>query len=212
MLEDADMPVSPLQASQDVLDRARQLLTLDPGSESVSLLQYDVRRQAIVMGVAALDTWMHWSIRSVSFDSLSPKLAGLEIGFGDLVGMGQASLSARRTGKNDRPAVRARNVLNERILKMTFQSAKQWEDGFALLGIKKGLTRTGAAMPVPQTHDAVSKRLNELSHRRNKIVHEGDLRRLVRPQKIVRSQLLRQAVDADLDWIGDFLVAADSVT
>lgn len=66
-------------------------------------------------------------------------------------------------------------------------------------------------MTPTQTHAAITGKLNALSHRRNKIVHEGDLRRLVRPQKVTRSQLLRADVDADLAWIGDFLVAVDTV-
>lgn len=53
------MPVTPHQAALDVLDRAEALLKLDRGTETVKLVEYDIRRQALAMGVAALDTWMH---------------------------------------------------------------------------------------------------------------------------------------------------------
>ena len=205
------MPVTPLQAAQDVLGRASSLLTLDPGTERVGLLEYDIRRQAVSMGVAALDTWMHWSIRGADLRSLSSRLRSLEVTFGDLVDMGQASLEARHRQVLDRPTVRARNVLNEKLLTMTFQTARQWELRFELLGIRHGLRKTGQAMVPSETHAVVSGRLNALSHRRNKIVHEGDLRRLVRPQAITRSRLLRAEVEEDLRWIAAFLVAVDTV-
>lgn len=205
------MAVTPLQAAHDVLDRAMALATLDPGNERPSLLEYDIRRQAAAMGVAALDTWMHWSIRNADLSALSNRLHNLEVAFGDLVGMGQDSLDARRRGVLDRPIVRARNILNEKLLTMTFQTARQWELGFDLLGIRQGIKKAGLAMTPTQTHAMVTDKLNALSHRRNKIVHEGDLRRLLRPQTITRSQLLRADVDADLAWIGDFLAAVDTV-
>jgi hypothetical protein len=205
------MVISSLQAAQDVLSRAEALLTLDPGTENVSLLQYDIRRQAVAMGVAALDTWMHWSVQSTNLNALSSRLHNLDVPFGALVAMGNDSLSARRRDVRDRPIVRARNVLNEKLLTMTFQTAKQWELGFDLLGIRQGIKKTGLAMTPNQTHATVTAKLNELSHRRNKIVHEGDLRRLVRPRTVTRSQLLRSDVDADIAWIGSFLIAVDTV-
>jgi len=202
------MPVTPLQAAFDVLDRAEDLLTLDPGTENASLLEYDIRRQAVTMGVAALDTWMHWSIRNVDLDNLSNSLGGLEVPFSALVELGQYSVQARQQNVDDRPQVRARNTLNEKILTMTFQNGRQWEQGLALLGIRGGLAKAGQAIAPKQ---AITQRLNALSHRRNQIVHEGDLRRLLRPQKITRERLLRADVDADLAWIRRFLTAVDRV-
>lgn len=206
-----DMAATPLQAALDVLDRAQALLSLDPGSESVSLLQYDLRRQALTMGVAALDTWMHWSIRKVNMDRLSKGVAGLEVPFGELVESGRQAVQARNQNRKHRPQVRARNVLNEKLLKMTFQNSRQWENGLSLLDIKSGLKKAGQQMTPPETRDDIAKRLDALSHRRNKIVHEGDLRRLVRPRTITRQKLVRARVDDDLAWIRRFLAAVDTV-
>lgn len=127
---------------------------------------------------------MHWSIRRVEFGELSKALASVEVPFGDLVTSSNRSGQARRTGVDDRPLVRARNTLNERILAMTFQSARRWDTGFAMSGIWKGVSRTAAAMPPPESRTSVEDRLNRSSHRRNKIVHEGDLVRMMRPQRI----------------------------
>lgn len=205
------MPVTPLQAAFDVLDRAESLLTFDPGTDKASLLEYDIRRQAVAMGVAALDTWMHWSIRNVDLHDLSNSLGGLEVPFSALVAMGRHSVLARQQNISDRPKVRARNTLDEKLLTMTFQNGRQWERGLALLGIRGGLKKAGQAMAPTETTQAIVQHLDALSHRRNKIVHEGDLQRLLRPQKIKREGLLRSDVDADLAWIRQFLTAVDTV-
>ena len=205
------MPVSPLQAALDVLDRADAILTLDPGTESVGLVQYDIRRQALAMGVAALDTWMHWSIRRVDLGALSKRLGSLEGPFAALVEMGQKSVEARVAGRKDKPGVRARNVLNERLLTMTFQNGRQWDIGFQMLGVSNGLAQCARALSPSQTRAAVESRLNALSHRRNCIVHEGDLLRQIRPRTVKRTKLLRAEVDDDLAWVRAFLIAADAV-
>lgn len=205
------MPVTPLQAAIDVLDRAQGLLSLDPGGERVSLVQYDVRRQAHAMAVAALDTWMHWSLRKVDLDNLSRRLYGLEVPFGTLVDMGDHSTAARSAGIADRPRVRARNALNEKLLTMTFQNARQWDYGFDLLGIRSGLTKTGRAMTPTEPKASLETRLNSLSHRRNRVVHEGDLVRKMRPQTVKREKLLRPELDDDIAWVRRFLTAVDTV-
>lgn len=66
-------------------------------------------------------------------------------------------------------------------------------------------------MTPTQTHGSVIDKLNAVSHRRNQIVHEGDLRRPRRPQRITRSQLPGADADADWPWIGAFLTAVDTV-
>lgn len=203
------VPVTPLDASYDVLDRAEGLLKFDGGTETVPLLQYDVRRQALSMAVAALDTWMHWSIRRVDLRTLSNRLGALEVPFSTLVDMAEHSISSRNVGIQDRPRVRARNALNEQLLTMTFQNARQWEYGFNLLGIRSGLTSAGAGMTPPESKSSVEDHLNRLSHRRNKIVHEGDLVRRIRPQTIRREVLLRSDIDEDIAWIRRFLGAVD---
>lgn len=94
---------------------------------------------------------------------------------------------------------------------MTFQSARQWDYGFDLLGIRSGLTNTGRAMTPVEPKASLERQLSSLSHRRNKVVHEGDLLRQMRPQSIKRETLLRPELDADLTWIRRFLTAVDTV-
>ena len=154
---------------------------------------------------------MHWSLRKVDLDNLSRRLYGLEVPFGTLVDMGDHTTASRSAGIADRPRVRVRNALNEKLLTMTFQNARQWDHGFDLLGIRSGLTKTGRAMTPAKPKASLETRLNSLSHRRNRVVHEGDLVRKMRPQTVKREKLLRAELDDDMAWVRRFLTAVDTV-
>ncbi|RSM85712.1 hypothetical protein DMH04_16025 [Kibdelosporangium aridum] len=120
---------------------------------------------ALALGVAALDSYLHWAIRRVSLKSMARKLASIEVTFGDLVEMGAKSVQARKDEKDDRPAVRARNVLNEKLLTMTFQNARQVEAALTMIGISKCWSRVAEAMPFETTAVELQEKLNSLSHR-----------------------------------------------
>lgn len=204
------MPATPKQAAQDVLDRAQALLALDQPPTPLAVRE-DLRRQSLAMGVAAVDTYLHWAVRRSDLDTLSSKLTKVDVSFGELLEMGDASVEARRKGKNDRPRVRARNALNERILTMTFQSARQVEDALSMAGVTKMWAGIGAAFLPHTPPKDIKVRLNQIVHHRNRIVHEGGLRRLVRPQAVSREPIERAAVADDLDWIQSFVDALSIV-
>lgn len=204
------MAATPKDAAQDVLDRARALLTLDaPGVPDSA--REDLRRMALAMGVAAIDTFLHWAVRRVDLDDLRPKLARLSVPFEELLAMGDRSVAARAQDVLDRPRVRARNVLNETILTMTFQTASQVDDALAMIGVKEKWPKLSQAIVPTEAPADIKARLNAMAHHRNRIVHEGDLRRLVRPQQVVREAIARPTVDDHLDWIGRFVDALDVV-
>jgi hypothetical protein len=195
----------------DVLDRAQALLLLDNTTGHLTQQREDVRRAALVMGLAALDTYLHWTIRQVDLAAMSPSLKKVKIQFGELVKSGQKSIASRKAGIADRPQTRARNVLNEHLLTLTFQSAEQVQTALSLAGVAKAFEQLAAAMVPSSTPSEVKEKLNSLSHRRNKIAHEGDLTRLLRPQRITRETIARQDVDNDLVWIRRFLDALQIV-
>lgn len=208
------MAVTALEAANDVLNRAEQLLILDCGRGDAPLIDYDIRRLSLAMGVAGLDTYFHWAIRGANLNTLSalsPEMAKLEVPFAEVVRISEGSLSARRRGVNDRPQTRARSTLNQRLLTMTFQNARSVERGLSLIGIRSGLSAVAAAMAGAETRNSIKDRLNRLSYRRNMIVHEGDLRRLVRPQQVTRNVLRRADVEDDIRWLRSFIGALDAV-
>lgn len=166
---------------------------------------------ALTLGVAALDSYLHWAIRRVDLKSMPRKLASIEVTFGDLVEMGSKSVQARKQDKDDRPATRARNVLNEKLLTMTFQNARQVEAALAMIGITKSWSRIVEAMPSETTAAELQERLNSLSHRRNKIVHEGDLLRQMRPRAVKRELITFDFVSESLAWLRSFIEAIEVV-
>lgn len=205
------MPVTALDAATDVLTRARDLLALDTPSVSEAVRE-DLRRTALALGVAALDTYMHWAIRKVSFARPLPKkLAKIPVTFGEMLHIANDSIEARKKGIANRPQVRARNVLNEKLLKMTFQSSTDVEGGLQMLGVKDPWRKLAASIQPPATPAELKDRLDQLSHRRNKVVHEGDLIRQDRPQTIRREPIVASEVVADLDWIESFVKALAAV-
>ncbi|WP_155984734.1 hypothetical protein [Saccharomonospora piscinae] len=208
--EGEQMAATPLDAATDVLNRAYALLDLDtePQPEAV---RADVRRMALALGVAALDTHLHWIIRRVEFKALPKSLAGLTVPFGDLVDMAATSVAARKSGVQDRPNVRVRNALNEKLLTMTFQSARQVEQALNMAGVERCWTKLASAFHPPTTSSTIKQKLDDLSHRRNKIVHEGDLRRLARPRTVTHEPMDRRDVDMDLAWLNHFIAALDQV-
>lgn len=104
------MPASAIHAANDALDRADSLLTLDVAGTPEGARQ-DLRRLAWAMAAAAIDSYMHWRVRSVDLTGSLPKALGqLAIPFSDLVDSGNWTLVARRQGVNDRPTVRAQHA------------------------------------------------------------------------------------------------------
>lgn len=201
------MAVNALDAATDVLERARNLLALDRPSIP-EFVRADLRRAALAQGVAALDTYLHWAIRKVAFaEPLPNKLSELPVGFGNLVTMASSSVAARQRKHPDRPQTRARNVLNDKLLKMTFQTPQQVEIALQMLGVAKCWKQLADAFIPPATASDVRHELNRISQRRNKIVHEGDLVRQARPQQIKHEPVTAAEVSADLDWIQSFIKA-----
>jgi hypothetical protein len=200
------MAVSAIEAARDVLDRAEALLAL---STSESLVHNDVRRMAWAMGSAAIDTYFHWRVRTVSLKEQLPKLLRqVEIPFGDLVDGGKKSVSARRKDIDDRPTVRARNTLHNVILARTFQSSRGIETALAMVGVTKPWATL--SLVLGERVDDLKARVNGIAKRRNYIVHEGDIERQSRPQKVKRSELTAAVVADQLKWIRTFLEAVDA--
>ncbi|GAA1785458.1 hypothetical protein [Agromyces lapidis] len=203
------MPVTPHMAATDVLDRADQLLTLDAPSLATGL-RTDVRRLAWAMGVASIDTYLHWLVRSVDLDSTLPRdLSKLDVPFEALVEMGRSSVQARREGRADRPMIRARNALHKRILQDTYQSARKVEQALSLAGVPRMWASLGTEMGEPAAD--IKAHLNSLAVRRNAVVHEGDIERQSRPRAIRRQELSAPDVRAELDWARRFVDALGRV-
>lgn len=204
------MTVTPHQAALDVLDRADALLALDAAPQTRRVRE-EIRRSCLAMGLAAIDTQMHWLIAKADLGGAIPKeLSNLTVTFGDLVKADRAAVAARKSNKPHRPVAATRRVLMSAIAWRTFQRADKLSDGLRMVGIK--LDDVAAAMVPAEKGAAVRQRLNKLADRRNAIVHEGDIELMQRPQTIKRATITGLFIQGELFWIRRFLTALDAVS
>lgn len=189
------------------MDRADALLAQAP-SMADPLTSDDTRRSAIALGVAALDTYLHWALADTALEKMPTALKGLDVPFGDLVDLSEAMVQDRA---KIRPKVRARRALERAILKLTFQSSRGVEDAMLMLGKRNAFAKISKEIVPPQGVQDIKDQLNRIVHRRNQIVHEGDLQRQSRPQQIKRESIADAAIQTDLDWLRTLIDAIDRV-
>ena len=208
------MPFHPIDAANACVRRARTFLALADGQLPDAKIKTDLRRSALVLAVTAVDSYMHWlvyrRISEVRREGDLPKLlAKLEVPFSDFASLADATIKARREDRDLRPWVQVKNAVQRRLLKETFQSYEQVGQALSLAGIDKGWSRTADALGIKA--DDIKTRLNHLVHRRNQIVHEGDIKRASRPQKLQYNDVGQVNVAADVDWIEQLVAAIEQV-
>jgi len=200
------MPVTPKNASDDCIARARALLAHAGAPGTSAGLRDDLGRLALVMAVAAIDTYMHTLVlRRVSTvrGAIPKALQDLDIDFARLTELADATVVAQRAGRVSRPWVSVKHALQERLLRETFQSYAAVGSAMSMVGVKKAWSSVAAHLGCAA--DDIQIRLTSVVHRRNKVVHEGDLRRMARPRAIQHSPIDLALIKSDIDWIDQLL-------
>lgn len=209
------MGLTAKDAADDVMQRARDILTHAkrmPGDpSSATTIEVDLWRMSLALGVAALDTYLHWAVTRAPLDVLPNALRSINVPFGDLVDSGRATVNQRQQNIADRPQVRARNTLSRVLLDKTFQSSTAVAEAMAMLGVRKCWTKIADAMDSSGRAQELAERLDQIVRTRNRIVHEGDLQRQSRPRKIKRHWHASVDIENDLDWLSDLIAALDHV-
>lgn len=168
----------------------------------------DMRRQSVVMAVAALDTYMHRLIveRLYTHQRLPKGLANLEIGFEKLLVQADATgAAAREEPHNPRPRVAVKRLLRDRLLRETFQSYESVARALSMAGRPKSWPKIGQGMSPPLETSDIKRRLNAIVTRRNQIVHEGDYQRLEKPRKPKRNGMTARQAQGDIDFISEVI-------
>jgi hypothetical protein len=201
-----------MRAASHVLGRARRLLKAAELDDLPTGVASDLRRLAVVMGVAALDTYMHVLVYKNAYasDPMPPSLAQLDICFGELIGLADAAVAARREGIDGRPKVAAKNALQKRLLRETFQRYDDVSRGLAMAGQAGLWTDVGARLSDTNTAVKIRHRLNGIVHRQNQIVHEGDLQRQSRPRRPRLNPMGDDEARADLNYMRRLIEAIDA--
>ncbi len=208
------MPFQPITAANACIRRSRRLLALANGKLPDTKVKNDLRRSALVMVVAAVDSYMHWLVyrrlSEVRKEGDLPKsFAKLDIPFTDIAALADAVITRRQKKKDIRPWVQVKNAMQKRLLRETFQSYEQVGTAFSLAGIEKAWSRVADKFGTQAT--AIKLRLNHLVHRRNQMVHEGDIMRASRPQKLKYNEVEHAVIVADVDWTEQLIAAIEQV-
>ncbi|GMV15499.1 MAG: hypothetical protein AMXMBFR56_37230 [Polyangiaceae bacterium] len=212
------MPLRPRDAAQDCLDRANGFLAVARRQKD-PVKKADLVRMGLVMGVAALDTYMHLLVLQrvavVRASELPKSLRGFDIPLGDMAALADAVVlsrhlnRARKKPKEIRPWVQVKNALQGRLLQETFQSYDAVGSAFAMAGVTKAWSRIAEQLGC--SADDIKKHLSRLVHRRNQVVHEGDLQRGTRLSGVKHNTIDHAVVADDITWLEELLDAIESV-
>lgn len=208
------MPLLPSQVAASCIRRANRFLDLAERKLPVARTKNDLRRMAVVMAVAAVDSYMHAIVLKRASHvrergTLPKSLRRVSMPFSELSSLAEASLDARRAERDARPWVQVKNALQRKLLTVTFQSYDQVGDALSMAGIDKGWSKV--ADRLGESCEIIKERLDRLVHRRNQITHEGDMMRASRPQRLRFNAVAHNEIRDDVAWIASVIDAIDQV-
>lgn len=203
------MPITPLDAADDVFSRAR--IVLNHAKTRNNQLKAELVRSAMVIGVTALDAYLHRIVLqrlSSERANLSQRLKSLAVPFESMVEMSRRQIENQQAGKTGRPWTVARDAVATRLRQDSFQSPSGVESAYTLAGDKGPWKQ--AAISMALTPSEIRERVGKIANRRNQIVHEGDYPRLVRYHNLRKNEITVDAVEADLDFLQAFIAALNA--
>jgi RiboL-PSP-HEPN len=211
-----DVPFDPHDAATHSIQRARQLLSqtsirgVPPEYRIPYSVRTDIWRLSVVVAVAALDTYMHRLIveRVYTHEKLPPVLEKLDVPFEHVLAWAdEAKVAARSEPHNSRPRVAVKRQLRDRLLRETFQNFEGVGRAMRMAGLTRNWEAIGQQFNPPMRPEEIRTRLNSVVMRRNQIVHEGDYRRLERPQDPGRNHITPRQAQLDIDFLEDLIDA-----
>ena len=125
--------------------------------------------------------------------------------------MTEAWKKSSKAGEPIRPANQLRISLQDALHLRTFQSWREIEEAFELIGVT-GITGTLQTAYGAGDIKPIKAQLNALVQRRHRIVHEGDLVRHKRAGQSRVNPLKRKYVADSLDFIDTLVSHLDAIT
>lgn len=202
------------------VDSADAVVVLRDGSnlcpaDFSSEVMADMLRSAIVYGVSALDRYIHERVVQNIITALkkSPKTKQQEdfsIPVTTAIQITESIARARRAGQAVRPANEVRKKVQDLLHQRPFQSWREIDYAFKLLGIKDLSGQLQTAMRVADI-SPVRNELNQIVARRNHIVHEGDIVRHQRGGQLRPREVQPIFVNQSLDFLDNFVAHLEQV-
>jgi hypothetical protein len=175
----------------------------------------DVLRAALTLGVSALDRYAHervtkMIVRALKIKRLSRRQEEFAIPAIVAVRLAARLHAGRKAGKMTRPANEIRKSLQEVLHRRPFQSWRDLEFAFDLIGINDLANQIQKAARLRDVK-LIREELNRIVRRRNQIVHEGDLVRHERGGRVRRHPIERPFVERSLAFLDDLVDKLEGV-
>lgn len=177
----------------------------------------DMLRVAITYGVSALDRYVHERIvkkfvTAFRSTNLTKQQRDFQLPATLAIDIVRRVHAARTSDTSIRPANEIRNVVQEVLHRRPFQSWREIEYAFCLIGVKN----LGKALREENGLDQaqlknIQTSLNRIIERRNHIVHEGDLPRHQRGGLATVKEIRRNWVEDSLVFIEDLVGKLEAV-
>lgn len=175
----------------------------------------DLLRSSLTFGVSALDRYIHERIikgfvTAYRAGNLNKQQKEFTIPATLAMDIVEKTRKANQNGATVRPANEVRKAVQEILHKRPFQSWREVEYGFCLIGV------TGLAGKLQGTlgvgdFTPIKRQLNKIAERRNHIVHEGDLARHQRGGGVKAQHIERKFVEDSLTFLDGFVAALEQV-
>lgn len=169
----------------------------------------DQLRAALVFGVSALDRYVHERVvkgivPALKQHPLTRQQEEFTIPVSTAIQISEEAVTAQKKGLNIRPANIVRKKVQELIHKRPFQSYREIEYAFGLLGIKDLAKQLQTAYGAGDLRP-IKEQLGKIAMRRNHIVHEGDIVRHERGGSLRHHGIDRKYVQDSLDFLDLFV-------
>lgn len=200
--------------SRDAVIVLRDGASLIPDDFSKDSLD-DLLRASLTFGVSALDRYVHERVikgfvAAYRSGNLTKQQKEFQIPATLAISIVEKTRFANRNGDVVRPANEIRKAVQEILHKKPFQSWREVEYAFQLIGVTNLTGRLQTAYAVGDL-SPIKNQLNKIAERRNHIVHEGDLARHQRGGNVKAQQIERRDVELSLDFIDDMVGKLDAI-
>jgi len=200
--------------SSDAVIVLRQGSTLTPDHFTQDWLD-DQLRAALTFGVSALDRYVHERvvkgiIPALKKRPLTRQQEEFSLPVSTAIQIAEEAIAARKNGSIIRPTNIVRKKVQELLHKRPFQSFREIDYAFCLLGIRNLTGQLQKAYGVGDLK-AQKTQLGKIAMRRNQIVHEGDIVRHERGGRVAWHPIPRKYVADSLDFLDQFVAHLEGV-
>lgn len=169
----------------------------------------DMLRASLTFGVSALDRYVHERVikrivTALKSEHLTKQQEEFSIPITTAIQISKEALAARKAGKSIRTANIVRKKVQELLHKRPFQSWREIEYAFNLLGVSNLSGQLQTAYGIGDMKP-IKNQLNQIAARRNCIVHEGDLVKHERGGTVKMQPITRKYIEDTLDFLDQFV-------